>query len=356
MRRASTRGLSSVLSLLSLIGASSCVSRLDAPPPRTTEQFTQGRALIDLDALTRLRAAADAEPERLEQQWRAGMAHMRASLHGHVDQREHAERYLERAWQLDPKAERVPAARVLGRFLNMRSSVLDLTKLELQIQLYRSLLADRVGAREHAEDMDAETFQFSSFAAAAEALERYAQGDTLAALRQLKALERTMHARTSERPDDIDACAMAGNFELTFAGVVPVGVGQRLARGIDYLELQQDHWDQLSPRARNTSVAPNVRSVFALFLAEGLLAHGDVEAAAGRYAQIIAFEDQADTGPRRQIVALAEHRLANLEIYAGALELLPPWPAGVTGCVACHSREAALPVDDLHLAPGVVLR
>jgi hypothetical protein len=351
MRGRSKLRVLGMLGMLGVLGMTSCGSTLDAPPPRTAEQFTHGRALADLDGLTSLRATADAAPSQLEHQWRAGMAHMRASLHGHVDLRDHAERYLERAWQLDPQAERVPAARVLARFLNMRSSVLDLTKLELQIQLYRMLLADQAGA-----GMDAEAFQFASFAAAAEALERYAQGDPLAALRELAALERTMRARASQHPDDIDACAMAGNFELTFAGVIPVGVERRLTRGIDYLEVQQDRWDQLSPRARNAGVAPNVRSVFALFLAEGLLAHGDVEAAAGRYTQILGFEDQADTAPRRQIVALAEHRLANLDAYAGARELmLPPWPAGVTGCVACHSREAALPVDDLYLLPGVVL-
>jgi hypothetical protein len=338
--------------------SSACVGRLEAPPSRTTEQFTQGRALFDLAKLERLRAAADAAPEQLDHQWRAGLAHVRASLQGHVDQRDHAERYLERASLLDPHAERVPAARVLARFLNMRSSVLDLTKLDLQIQLYDTLLVAHAAAREpgRPHDMAADAFAFWSFAAAAKALERYAQGETLAALRELEALERAMRARVSAQPEDIDACAMAGNFELTFAGVIPVGVERRLTRGIGYLEVQQDHWDQLSPRARNTGIAPNVRSVFALFLAEALLAHGDVEAAGDRYAQLLALEDQADTAPRRQIVELAEHRLANLRAYAGAHELLPPWPAGVTGCVACHSREAALPIDDLHLLPGVVLR
>ncbi|KIG17916.1 hypothetical protein DB30_02344 [Enhygromyxa salina] len=343
------RGLELCAVAVLVVGTSSCVGRLDAPPPRTASQFTQGRTLADLDALTRLRAAADVSPEQLEPQWRAGMAHLRASLQGHVDQREHAERYLERAWLLDPEAKRVPAARVLARLLNMRSSVLDLSKLDLQLRLYAALVEQTSATK-------AEAFAFTCFAAAATALQRYAQGHTLAALRELEALERAMRARTRQHPDDIDAHAMAGNFELTFAGVIPVGVEQRLTRGIDYLEVQQDHWDQLSPRARNTGVAPNVRSVFALFLAEGLLAHGDVEAAAGRYAQILEFEDQADTGPRRQIVSLAQHRLANLETYAGARELLPPWPAGVTGCVACHSREATLPTDDLYLVPGVVLR
>jgi tetratricopeptide (TPR) repeat protein len=336
--------------LLVLSSSVSCVGSLDPPPPRTAEQFTAGRELSDLDELARLRALAEREPTQLDAQWQAGMAHVRATLHGHVDQRDHAERYLERAWRLDPTAEKVPAARVLARFLNMRSTVLDLAKLDLQIELYRSLLDANEGV-----EPDARAFHFASFAAAAEALDRYANGDTLAALRKLAALERAMHTRTREQPEDIDTSAMAGNFELTFAGMIPIGVDKRLRRGVAYLETQQDHWQQLSPLARNTGVAPNVRSVFALYLAEGLLAAGEVEAAAARYEQILNFSDQPETVAREQILAVARHRLANLDTYAGDLELLPPWPAGVTGCVACHSRDASLPIDDLYVSPGIEL-
>ncbi|WP_106391825.1 hypothetical protein [Enhygromyxa salina] len=334
--------------------SSACVA-LHPPPPRTADQFVPGeRALVDLDRLAQLRARADAQPDALELQWRAATAHVQATLRGHVDQRDHAERYLERAWHIDPEGDEVPAARVLARLLNMRSSVMDLDKLDLQIELYRSLLHDDTPAGQN--PTDAQQFQFASFIAATEALASYDQGRTLAALRQLNALERAMQRRASAHPDDIDSSAMAGNFELTFAGVIPVGVDKRLRRGIDYLEVQQDHWQHLSPHARDTARAPNVRSVFALFLAEALLARAEVEAAADRYAQLIALDDQPDTAPRAQIVALARHRLANLDAYAGARELLPPWPSGVTGCVACHSREAELPTDDLHLLPGVVLR
>ncbi len=332
----------------------SCVTSFDPPPSHTVEQFTEGRELSDLEELARLRAQADRDPMQLDAQWRAGMAHVRATLHGHVDQRDHAERYLERAWRLDPSAESVPAARVLARFLNMRSSVLDLSKLHLQIELYRSLLDAHSASTGHTE-LDARGFHFASFAAAADALDRYAEGDMLAALRKLGALERAMWGRTRERPEDIDTHAMAGNFELTFAGVIPIGVDRRLRRGVEYLEVQQDHWQQMSLPARNTGVAPNVRSVFALYLAEGLLAAGEREAAALRYEQILAFDDQPETAPREQILAVARHRLANLDAYAGSRELLPPWPAGVTGCVACHSREATLPIDDLYILPGLEL-
>lgn len=329
-----------------LVGASlSCALRLDAPPPRAAEEFTEGRALVDLELLAERRAAADADPDHLEAQWKAGMAHLRASLQGHVDQRDHAERYLERAWRLDPEGERVPAARVLARFLNMRSSVLDVDKIGLQIELYESLL--RRGEGEAGADPRA--FHYASFIASARALARFAEGEELAALRRVEALEREMWAHLREHPDDVDTHAMAGNFELTFAGVVPVGRRRRLAEGVEHLAVQQDRWAELSPRARSTTIAPNVRSVFLLYLAEGLLAAGEREAAAARYRQLIDLDDQPDTAPRRQLVALAEHRLAKLDAYAGELELLPPWPAGVTGCVACHAREAALPTDDLYL-------
>lgn len=333
-------------SLALVLGA--CVAQLDGPAPRTVEQFTAGRELVDLEALGRARRRAEAAPEDLGAQWNAGLAHMRATLQGHVDLRDAAERYLERAWALDPKAEQVRAAQVLARFLNIRSSVLDLDKLDLQISLYEALLeAEQLGLGPA--QMEAQQFQFASFVAVAEALRRYDRGQVLGALRRLAALERAMKTRAATHPEDIDSCAMAGNLELSVAGVVPLGVERRLGRGVAYLETQQDHWEQLSPRARSTAIAPNVRSVFALFLAEGLLAQGDTEQAGRRYGQIVALEDQPDTGPRRQIVALARHRLEHLQAYAGARELLPPWPAGVTGCVACHSREASLPTDDLYL-------
>src|SRR5690606_13569639 len=211
-----------------------CAGRLDPPPSRSAEQFTQGRALVDLDALALARARADAASDDVDAQWNAGIKLARATLQGHVELRDDAERYLERAWRLDPSGERVPAAEVLARFLNIRSSVLDLDKIDLQIALYESLIEpeqrDRGPAR-----MEAEQFHFASFAVAAEALRAYDQGRGLVALRRLAALERAMAVRAREHPEDIDSCAMAGNFELTFAGMVPVGVERRLARGVAYL-------------------------------------------------------------------------------------------------------------------------
>ena len=353
---AALRRLLSRLALIGLAGSMSlaCVGRLDPPPARTSQDFTGGQPLVDLDRLAELRAAADADPNALLLQWKAGSAHVRASLHGDVDQRDHAERYLELAWRLDPEGERVPAARVLARFLNMRSSVLDMSKVELQLELYASLLEPESASASPAE-LAPQQFHFASFRQAAVAMHRYREGEILAALRELDALERAMRERTRAHPDEIDTHTMAANFELTFAGVVPVGKHGRLILGIDHLERQQDHWDGLSPRARNTELAPNVRSVWAMFLAESLLAAGDSEAAAGRYRQLLALEDTPQTPVREQLRALARHRLANLDAYLGESELLPPWPAGVSGCVACHSREATLPTDDLVLLPGARL-
>jgi hypothetical protein len=275
---------------------------------------------------------------------------VRASLEGHLELRDHAECYLERAWQLDPGGEQVPAARVLARYLNLRSSVLDLSRIDLQVTLYAGLLEPDTPGAAPAE-LAPEQFHFASFHAAAVALRRYGEGRPLAALREVAALERAMAERLAAHPGDIDSATMAGNFALTFAGVIPVGERRRLAAGVDYLGDQQDHWDALSPRARSVTIAPNVHSVFALFLAEGLLARGERDEAGRRYRALLDLPDQPDTAPRRQLVALAEHRLAHLDAYAGAPELLPPWPAGVTGCVACHSHAATLPTDDLYLRP-----
>src|SRR5690606_22922138 len=137
-----------------------CVTRLDPPPSRTAVQFTDGRTLVDLDALAAARARADAAPRDLGAQWSAGMAHVHATLAGHLEQRDDAERYLERAWAIDPAGERVNAAKVLARFLNMRSSVLDLRRLDLQIALYESLLDPEQVALGPVE-MDAQQFQYA---------------------------------------------------------------------------------------------------------------------------------------------------------------------------------------------------
>jgi hypothetical protein len=334
-------------SLVMLLGLTACHVSLTPPRTRSAEEFTGGRALVDLAELAALRERADAAPNDLGEQWAAGMAHVWASLQGHIELRDTTERLLHRAWQLDPRGDRVPAAKVLARYLNMRSSVLDLDAIELQVELYAELCEPDAQA-EGVAAMPAEQFELASLGLAAQALAEYGEGHELAAYARLRELERRMDRRLRAHPDEIDTHAMAGNFELTFAGVLPIAADDRLDQAIDHFAIQQAEWDQLSRGARNTRVAPNVRSVFALWLAEGLLAAGESARAADAYRSLIDLREQADTGPRRQIVALAEHRLANLDRYAGADELLPAWPAGVTSCVACHSQAATLPTDDLH--------
>jgi tetratricopeptide (TPR) repeat protein len=327
--------------------AAACHVPLSTPPPRQAEEFTEGRELVDLAELAALRERAEAAPDDLDAQWSAAIAHVSASLQGHVELRDTTERLLHRTWLLDPHGERVPAARVLARYLNMRSSVLDLEAIDLQVALYDALCESNAQAQ-GASAMPAEQFEFASMGLAAQALAEYREGRELAALARVRQLERRMDRRLRAHADEIDTHTMAGNFELTFAAALPIGREARLERAIDHLSAQQDRWAQLSPRARNTRAAPNVRSVFGLWLAEALLAAGQSERAAEAYRRVLELRDQADTNPRRQIVTLAEHRLANLDRYVGDDELLPAWPAGVSSCVACHSQEATLPTDDLH--------
>jgi hypothetical protein len=336
---------------LLLLALAACHVSLTTPPLRDAEEFTEGRELVDLAELAALRERAEAAPDDLDAQWSAAMPHVWASLQGHVELRDTTEQLLYRAWQLDPLGERVPAAKVLARYLNMRSSVLDLDAIELQVALYQTLVESEAAAQGVAA-MPAEQFEIASLGLAAQALAEYGEGRSLAALARVRKLERRMDRRLRAHPDEIDTHTMAGNFELTFAGVLPIAADARLDRANDHFAVQQARWAKLSPRARNTAVAPNVRSVFGLWLAEGLLAAGEPARAAEAYRRVIDLREQADTGPRRQIVALAEHRLANLDRYLGSDQLLPAWPAGVTSCVACHSQAATLPTDDLHWIDG----
>lgn len=321
----------------------------NAPAPREAGEFTQGRALVDLDALAELRERADAAPDDLDAQWDAASAHVWASLEGHVELQHATEQLLYRAWLLDPRGDAVPAARVLARYLNMRSSVLDLAAIDLQVELYA---AQRERKREHATgrssvgELSERHFQIDSLHLAATALADYDEGHALRAYAKLAKLERRVARRLDAHPDELDTHTMAGNFALTFAAALPLARERRLARAIDHLAAQQANWRGLSSGARDETVAPNVHSVFALWLAEALLAAGELERARAAYQHVVALPDQADTRPRRQIVALAEQRLANLESHAGDLRLLPAWPAGMSSCVACHSHDATLPTDD----------
>ena len=136
---------------------------LGTPGPRHGEEFTAGRELVDVAELAALRERAEAAPDDLDAQWSAGVAHMWASLQGHVELRDTTERLLHRAWQLDPRGDQVPAAKVLARYLNMRSSVLDLSAIELQVALYEQL-CDPDAQAEGAVDMPVEQFTSPAWA------------------------------------------------------------------------------------------------------------------------------------------------------------------------------------------------
>jgi hypothetical protein len=170
----------------------------------------------------------------------------------------------------------------------------------------------------------------------------------LEALHRVRRLERDLAAELVARPDDIDAHAMAGNFELTWAGVIEVGSKRRLDAGIAHMQHALDRWTQWSPGARDVGIAPNVQSVFTLALAEAQLAAGRVDDAEQTYDRLLALP-VPHTRAREQIEALARHRVEHLDVYAGDPELLPPWPHGPTGCVACHARTTELPATGLHV-------
>ena len=73
-------------------------------------------------------------------------------------------------------------------------------------------------------------------------MRRYGEGQTLAALRELDVLERGLQDRLRTHPREIDTHTMAGNFELTFAGVIPVGKAQRLARTEAMVETMEEYF------------------------------------------------------------------------------------------------------------------
>lgn len=324
--------LGTVLGTLLIAG---CTPKLDAPPRVAVEDHT-GRG-ADLSAA---RLHAEAAPTEFDAQFAAGMLHVQATLAGDLRQREAAELYLERAWRLDPDAQ--PTARILGRFLNMRSATLDFDRVDLQVELYESMQAQPVDV----EGADLEAFTSDCFLEAARAMQSYRDGHALAAYGRVARLERRVERRLAHHPDEIDTHAMAGNYALNFAGILPVGRRQRLARAIGHLEAQQERWDELTVRARDEQVAPNVRTVWRFMLAEASLAADQPERARVHY-EAIAEGSTVASSPRQQLAAVASERLTRLPDYAGREELLPVWPTGAVGCMACHSTTARLPTDGL---------
>lgn len=314
-----------------------CGRSLQAP---AAVELVDHRRVAASPALAQARVRADRSPDDFELSFDAGMGHMWSTLEGNLEHRDLAEQYLERAWRADPAAQ--PIARVLARFLNMRSTALDLSRIDLQIELYESVVSAPADPIEAGRD----EFMFDCFLEAARAMRDYEEGHELAAYVRVTRLERRLAARLRHHPDEIDTHAMAGNYALGFAGALPWGKRQRLARGIEHLRVQQARWEELSPGARAEYMAPNVREVWTFMLAEALTAKGEIDEARVHYARVVEAE-RVGSPPRIALADASRERLSRLPEYAGRAELLPVWPAGPASCMACHSETARLPTDGL---------
>jgi transposase len=315
------------------------------PGPPTTPLLDHRRAgELPVD-VARLAAAAEAAPADVEAQRAAGMAHLRATLAGDLRQRDAAERFLSRALDLAPDA--TETARVLARLLNLRSSELDFARVPAQLELY-----DRVQPGEVDIEAPIDAFAIDCFRRAARAMLDYDRGRLLSALVGVRALERRMAERVERSPLDVDAHTMAATYALGFLAVLPFGDRRRLAQTAEHLEVQQAHWDRLAPGARDESVAPNVRAVWSFVRAEVSTALGDTARARPAYRAVIEQENR-HSEPSRQLAAAARERLGRLEDYSGRAELVPVWPAGAAGCIACHATNAAIPTEGRFLLRGV---
>ncbi|GEM_PF-1754293 len=334
---------------LAYLALCACIPSVTVPPVRDAGDFANKDSIdeLGLDALSR---AAEQNPGDAGAQYRAGMAHVKATLVGHFSHQDLAERYLIRAYELGSGLEpetRISQARALGRFLNMRSSVLDTRRINLQVEVYESLQAPMTG-----ESPRASEFHFFVFLASGKAMRAYDEGHPLRALARIRRLERVVHERTRTFPDEIDTFALGATLSSNFAGAIPVGRRRRLGVAASYFRVQQDRWQELSPGARDTEWAPNTRTVFMLARGDSLLAAGHEKEARQVYDELLSLPNEADTGVRRQLRAVARHRRNNSSVYLRDLGLLPLWPGGRASCVACHARETTLPTDDLYLFPG----
>ncbi len=315
---------------------SGCASSLDAPGPLVPGELHVGpRDRAQARSARALAARAETPLDDL----RAGVAAAWAYVRGNTRLGPLAERHLARAHSELPPGDpsRRDAARVLGRLLNARASVLDLSRVELQRELYAEL----------AQDGGPDAFAFSCFERAARALGHEARGQRVRAYGQVLRLERRLRRRLRRDPDDLATLTMSANYAVTFAGAIPVGRRVRLRRAVEQLATQQARWSELPAHARDESVAPNVRVVFAFWLAEAAAAAGDRDEAARGYARVRDLSSVPDTTARRQLAARAAERLHNLDSYLGETALLPLWPAGQASCLACHTEDTPIPERDL---------
>jgi tetratricopeptide (TPR) repeat protein len=279
-------------------------------------------------------AAAAAAPLDAATQRRAGSALIDAALEGDMGLAADAERYLERALELDPHD--LTAARKLARLLNLRLVRGDFSRADRQLALFDLL------RRESKDSYD--RFVFDCFHRMAQAASLRDRGRPLAALHEVRSLERQLRDRLAHDPAEIETAAMAGNYALAFAGSLPVGRQRRLDDAVDYFVAQQHGWSEQSVTARGLGTAPGTRTVFAFWLAQAELARGNESGASAALAIVRRESERGDsTVPMRQLGELASLERMKSTLGITPRELLPAWPSAEQSCIACHSQGTALP-------------
>lgn len=291
-------------------------------------------------AIARARQQVAAAPGDGAARVELGMALMEATLAGALHYQTQAELHLERAFELRPGDAELQ--RALGRFYNLRAVEYDFSKAERQSRVYDALL----GGLEPGE-MSVSQFVAHSFRRLAEIIHAADRGRMFTALLALRELEAELAAKNEQHADDIELAALAGNFELFFAGFVPVGRVARIRRGIAYFTKVRERWDEMRPGIRASPHCPNTRENFMFELAEAHLALGERAAASELYAEMACSSPPATRG-KALIAEAAKYRLAHLDEYAHDLELMPPWPSDGGNCIVCHAWTGDVPLSSFH--------
>jgi mono/diheme cytochrome c family protein len=265
---------------------------------------------------------------------------MEFTLSGELYLQEDAEAYLERAFALRQDDEELN--RILGRFYNMRAVEHDFSKAEMQERVYGALLGEQ-----DPEEMSVPHFVSHSFFMLAKIMGAADEGRMGRALGLLRDLERQLEMKSRQHPDDIELHALAGNFELFFAGYLPTRRRARVRSAAAHFEVVRERWDELRPGAKDPGHCPNTRENFMFELAEARLMLGEAERAATIYSELIT-PSQPVTRGKELVAHVSADRLAHLDEYEGRKELMPPWPSDVGNCVVCHSWTGELSARSLY--------
>lgn len=328
-----------VILLVITLGGGAChrdPAATSAPPRHVDPLLTSEQ----IEVLDRLATAADAAPNDFAARRASGVAHLQLALAGVLRLQTRAELDLEAAFAIDPSDAGL--TRALGRFYNLRAVAGDRSKAARQVEVYAAHLGDVPVPRMTLEQLTA--WSFSRLGAILELRNR---GHLLGALGAVKEVERTLEARVSADPDDIELRALAGNFAFFFAGNVPFDREARVRTAVRHFEHVRAHWDAMPRRARHPAHCPNTRENFMFELAEGYLVLGDLEAARQIYEELVEVGEPY-TRPKEQIAFVSAERLRNAEAYSGRPELMPPWPSDAGNCVVCHAWTADVPMDSLY--------